>query len=170
MNPQEQHAVPPQLAGAPPNPDAQPAEPPLMVCVDLDGTLAEYDGWQGVDHFGPPRDSAAGFMQQLIDAGYHVVVYTTRTNENMPGRPPGADKWTLIQLVEEWLERNNIPFHEVWSEDGKPPAAAFVDDKAVPVPQNPYPEDYARALQMIVALTQPQQPPPGAAPSAPLGP
>ena len=35
------------------------------VCVDLDGTLAKYDGWKGLEHIGEPIDGSVEFTQQV---------------------------------------------------------------------------------------------------------
>jgi len=35
------------------------------ICVDIDGTLAEYNGWQGINHIGTPFPSAKQFLTEL---------------------------------------------------------------------------------------------------------
>ncbi len=39
--------------------------------VDLDGTLAQYDGWKGVAHIGEPTD-AEGFLPRACPARRHT--------------------------------------------------------------------------------------------------
>ena len=47
------------------------------VCVDLDGVLAQYDGWQGLENIGDPVEGAREFMEDLSKK-YHVLVHTAR--------------------------------------------------------------------------------------------
>ncbi len=49
--------------------------------VDLDGTLAEYDGWKGIDHIGPPKEWVREYVLQLLDYGVEVRVMTARVQE-----------------------------------------------------------------------------------------
>lgn len=48
-------------------------------CVDLDGVLVGYDGWNGDGHVGALIDGAARALQDLDDAGYRIVVFTARS-------------------------------------------------------------------------------------------
>ncbi len=98
------------------------------VAVDLDGTLAHYDGWKGPEHIGKPLKGAKEFMEWLRDEGYQAVVHTTRMNSKLNNM--GVDE--AKKFIEEWLEENKIPFHRVWDREGKPLAFAYVDDRAVP--------------------------------------
>lgn len=85
------------------------------VAIDLDGVLHQYQGWQGVEHFDPPYPGAENFLKRLRAEGYSPVVFSTR--------PP--------DLVKAWLQA-----HKLWGlVDGvtstKPPAVAYVDDRAI---------------------------------------
>jgi hypothetical protein len=46
--------------------------------VDLDGTLAEYDGWQGPAHIGKPIPRMAERVKQWLAEGKHVKIFTAR--------------------------------------------------------------------------------------------
>jgi hypothetical protein len=48
------------------------------VGVDLDGTLAEYDGWRGLDHIGPPVRRMVARIKQWLAAGVDVRIFTAR--------------------------------------------------------------------------------------------
>lgn len=130
-----------------------------MIAVDLDGTLAKYDGWKGISHIGDPFPGAREFMDKLCDR-FHVVVYTTRTNYRVNKRPDtiknaiSSKEWArgLKRKIEEWLLGNCIPCHEVYDGNGKPMAAAFVDDRAVPCSGNPDEAEYGRMLTAATAL------------------
>jgi len=108
------------------------------VCVDLDGVLAHYDGWKGIEHIGAPIEGALLFMQQLAHT-YRVVVLTTRCKEYLnsstspagttdPDRRP-ADQ--LAAIVRRWLDEHGFPYDEIYVGQGKPFAIAYIDDRAV---------------------------------------
>lgn len=50
--------------------------------VDLDGTLAHYDGWKGADHIGPPVESMLARVKQWIKDGRDVRVLTARVSHD----------------------------------------------------------------------------------------
>jgi hypothetical protein len=117
-----------------------------VVWVDLDGLLAQYAGWQGVYHIGPPFDGARKFMEDLTEKGkrlgFRVGVYTVRTNPDYPGREAVFDnhpeittneklKIYLARIVEQWLIANRIAYSMVFIGNGKPIGIAYIDDRAV---------------------------------------
>lgn len=46
--------------------------------VDLDGTLAEYDGWKGADHIGAPVDRMVRRVRSWLEEGRDVRIFTAR--------------------------------------------------------------------------------------------
>lgn len=107
------------------------------IAVDLDGVLAQYSGWQGLEHFGRPLPYAGQFMERLKNLG-HVMVYTTRTNASCH---PDHSGDALVSVVKNWLDKYNIPYDRIYEGEGKPIAAAYVDDRAVtcrPQDDGPY--------------------------------
>jgi len=96
-----------------------------IICVDVDGVLAKYEGWKGIEHFGPPADGAREFLTELMKF-CSVWINTTRTNSELnKSRTPEE----LKQLVEDWLTENDLPF-DVISTGGKPRAVRYLDDRA----------------------------------------
>lgn len=78
------------------------------VCVDLDGVLSEYKGWQGVEKIGPPIPGSQEFTRKLSLVA-DVVIFTTRCNpEQNPDYEPGflRDRQALARL-----ERIPLPLH-----------------------------------------------------------
>ena len=101
------------------------------VCVDLDGVLAKYDGWKGLDHIGDPVAGAAQFVRDLMKIA-DVTVFTSRCLTEM--LEAASSKVTIGNLrirVIEWLEKHRIPFTDVYVGQGKPRAAAFIDDRGI---------------------------------------
>ena len=45
---------------------------------DLDGTLAKYDGWKGIDNIGDPVKPMVDLMKKMRDAGIRVKIVTAR--------------------------------------------------------------------------------------------
>lgn len=63
--------------------------------VDLDGTLAHYDGWKGETHIGTPIQAMVKRIRKWIARGQKVKIFTAR----MHNRPDMAG------IVQNWLEK-----------------------------------------------------------------
>lgn len=85
-----------------------------VVAFDFDGVLHEYHGWNGGKLNGPLPGMQA-LIQQLIEAGAHVVVHTTRKAEDI-------GPW----LAEHYGISREYVYNEKWSR-----IDVFVDDRAV---------------------------------------
>ncbi len=95
-----------------------------QVAIDLDGTIAHYDGFKGEDIIGDPLPGAREFINILITSGFEIIIHTTRGSE----------------VTKRWLEVHEIPYHFIndnprirGGNQGKPIAVAYVDDRAVNV-------------------------------------
>lgn len=88
---------------------------PKHVCVDFDGVLAQYAGWTGPDNLGSPRPGAKFFLEEIAKLGMKVVILTTRD-------PVRIQFWLLENGLSELVDR-------VTRE--KPPAVAYIDDRAI---------------------------------------
>ena len=101
------------------------------VCLDLDGVLAEYSGWEGLDQIGPPIPGALDFALSLAEIA-DIVIFTSRCSLDAGGEAP-ATRLSPRQLrikVIEWLEKYKFPYTDVYAGQGKPRASAFIDDRA----------------------------------------
>lgn len=58
---------------------------------DLDGTLAEYTHWQGIEHIGAPIKPMVEHLKKYLDNGYVVKIMTARANE--PEAIPYIIEW-----------------------------------------------------------------------------
>jgi hypothetical protein len=54
------------------------------VACDLDGTLAHYDGWKGIEHIGSPIPAVLARVKGLLEAGHQVSIYTSRVAGDWP--------------------------------------------------------------------------------------
>lgn len=57
------------------------AEDKGWVGIDLDGTLAIYDGWKGIEHIGEPIWPMVEYVQDLLEHGIDVRIFTARCQE-----------------------------------------------------------------------------------------
>lgn len=81
------------------------------ICVDFDGVLNEYNGYEE-GNLGEPLSASKEFIRQLRKK-YKVVILTSRPKEQ----------------VIDWLNDNGFPSMEVT--DRKIPAVAYIDDRAI---------------------------------------
>ena len=102
------------------------------VCLDLDGVLAHYSGWEGLDQIGSPIPGALDFAWSLAEVA-DIVIFTSRCSQDNGGETSNSriDPGRLRVRVIEWLEKYKFPYADVYVGQGKPRAAAFIDDRAV---------------------------------------
>ena len=66
--------------------------------VDLDGTLAHYDGWYGPAHIGEPIEPMIDRVRSWLEEGVEVRIFTAR-----------ASVPEYVPFVKKWLEQNGLP-------------------------------------------------------------
>jgi hydroxymethylpyrimidine pyrophosphatase-like HAD family hydrolase len=98
------------------------------ICFDLDGVLAQYDGWKGKDHIGNPIEGMRELLENLQSDGWNIIIFTTR----------GAHETQL------WADKYNMPYKWIningdffGQNMGKPIANIYVDDRAICFDGNP---------------------------------
>ena len=126
------------------------------VAVDVDGVLAQYDGWKGVDHIGDPIDGARYFLSEL-QKHFHVLIFTTRTNPFNADNP--SCEWKVKELrtnVRDWLDRHELPYDDIYQGVGKPLAFAIIDDRGVSCRPQDHPDgagvSFMQTLMYVKAL------------------
>lgn len=93
---------------------------------DLDGTLAKYDGWKGIDHIGDPIAPMVKLIRQMHDEGKVVKIMTARAApKEKPETKPNPyrtgnwcveapdvqtwalkNEWTPLEFIQEWCYRH----------------------------------------------------------------
>lgn len=68
--------------------------------VDLDGTLAQYGGWRGIDHIGAPIDAMVQRVKQWLADGVNVKIFTARVCEREDPREAEMAR----KHIEAWCE------------------------------------------------------------------
>ncbi len=92
--------------------------------VDLDGTLAHYDGWKGPAHIGPAIPAMLNRVRQWISDGKVVKIFTARANIPI-----------AIPYIKSWLQENGLPDLEITAtKDLK--MIELWDDRCVQVEKN----------------------------------
>lgn len=112
------------------------------ICVDIDGVLAQYEQWRGVDHFGDVMPGAKQFLERLRDE-YEIVIFTCRCTKGMSGR---EEPHLLANRVREWLEKNELPYDDIYVGQGKPIASYYIDDRGI----NCNPQENPMAYEMVL--------------------
>lgn len=109
---------------SPADADGVPARRP-WIGVDLDGTLAQYSGWRGLEHVGKPVPVMLARVRHWLDEGYAVKIFTARAEEGDAGVVP----------VKKWLAENGLPDLEVTNRKDFAMIELW-DDRAVQVVAN----------------------------------
>jgi hypothetical protein len=82
--------------------DARRTKEKGWIGVDLDGTLAHFDVWRGIEYIGKPVPGIKARVLEWIAQGYNVKVFTARASV-----PEG------IEPIKLWLATNGFPPLEV---------------------------------------------------------
>ena len=102
--------------------------------VDLDGTLARYDGWKGAEHIGEPIPSMLERVTRWLSTGQEVRIFTARVwTDGTPERTAEATR--AGEIIANWCFEHigmvlpitcvkDFGMIELW------------DDRAVRVPAN----------------------------------
>ncbi|HEY2865674.1 MAG TPA: hypothetical protein VGJ02_01160 [Pyrinomonadaceae bacterium] len=123
------------------------------VCLDLDGVLAQYNGWEGLDQIGPPIPGALDFASELAEIA-DIIIFTSRCSLDAGGEAPStrlSPRQLRIKVI-EWLEKYKFPYTDVYAGQGKPRASAFIDDRAVVCSPQKDKVAFKNALQATKAL------------------
>ncbi|MFT3671290.1 hypothetical protein [Aestuariivirga sp.] len=95
--------------------------------VDLDGTLAHYDTWRGIEHIGEPIPKMMARVRQWVAEGKRVKIMTARV--------AGAEGESAKLYIRRWL--NNYGLFTVDITNVKDfEMIELWDDRAVSVQKN----------------------------------
>jgi len=96
--------------------------------VDLDGTLAEYGGWQGINHIGAPIPKMVTRVRRWLDQGREVRIFTARVCHV-------DEREAVVATIHAWLERHGLPQLQVTNVKDFGMVELW-DDRCVQVEQN----------------------------------
>lgn len=95
-----------------------------IVCVDLDGTIAHYEEWQGEVHFGSVIEGSKEALSKLKKKGWLIIIYTTRSNKELISNYLNEN-----ELLFDYINEN--PYQPENAIGGKPYADVYIDDRAI---------------------------------------
>ena len=96
----------------------------MSILVDLDGTLALYDGWKGKEHIGEPVPAMLFRVRNWIENGEEVRIFTARASDK-----------TAIPYVRGWLKKLGLGELEITNTKDFTVTELW-DDRAVQVEPN----------------------------------
>lgn len=86
---------------------------------DLDGTIAKYDGWKGIDHIGEPVEPMVDLIKKMHDEGKVVKILTARIAPHkledgtigesyitIPDGEGGTERNYAHQFINDWCHFN----------------------------------------------------------------
>lgn len=92
------------------------------IAVDFDGPAYTYSGYNEEELNGVPQKGLFNAINKLQERGFKVVILTART----------PDEHTAIKAwFEKWAARLGQEFENVEITNVKPPAVAYIDDRAI---------------------------------------
>ena len=95
------------------------------VCVDFDGVIAEYDGFKGADVFGEPIKGAQEALEMLGSKyNWKIIIFTTR----LPS-PKFLEYLKKHKIRYDYINENPVQYPN--TNNGKPAAHVYIDDRAV---------------------------------------
>lgn len=103
--------------------------------VDLDGTLAEYDGWQGSHHIGEPILSMTERVKCWLAEGFEVKIFTARVAKQHFDEEAAEECFHIERTIKKWCERHigrELPVTCIKDMD----MIELWDDRAVTVERN----------------------------------
>lgn len=111
-------------------------EDTAWIGVDLDGTLAHYEGWKGPGEIGEPIPEMVERVKRWLDEGKKVKIFTARGTEPNPVSVLTArlaiERWCLRHLGEklEVTASKDLNMIELWDDR----AVQVMHNEGVPVP------------------------------------
>lgn len=98
---------------------------------DLDGTLAEYNGWNGIEHIGKPVKKMCDLIKRLHSEGKEVKIITARVSPS----DSRTNTEEARKYIEEWCQEN-LGFVPPITHEKDSLMDTLYDDRAVQVIQN----------------------------------
>ena len=106
----------------------------LWIGVDMDGTLAKYDGWKGWDHFGEPIKPVVDKIHAWSKRGVLVCIFTARMSEVSLARSK-VSKEQMQKVIDDWCVKH-IGYKLPCKTEKDCYMLAFLDDSAIQISKN----------------------------------
>jgi capsule biosynthesis phosphatase len=102
-----------------------------VLVVDLDGTLGPIKGAGESYRDILPEPLMVARLQELAAAGWRIIIHSARGMRSHDGNA-GEINARVLPVMIEWLNRHQVPFHEIYV--GKPwpgDNGFYIDDRSV---------------------------------------
>jgi len=90
------------------------------IALDFDSVLNNFKPPFTLTPHDLPVDGALDFVNWLLSEGWKVIVYSSRSANDVKG----------TALIHDWLSRNGFPVDKMKIAYGKPSADLYLDDRA----------------------------------------
>ena len=99
--------------------------------IDIDGTISETVANGEYKNAKPKKDFIKA-LQKAHRLGAYIILYTSRNMRTFNGNMGLINKYTS-PILQEWLNKNKIPFDELYF--GKPwgNSVKYIDDKLIDI-------------------------------------
>ena len=109
-----------------------------MIAIDFDGTIAQYDGWQGVESVGEPIPGAIAFIKALRELGFELAIFSARAH---PDHGVGGKR-----AIEQWVDKYGLSNDILFVTHEKlPEFDLIIDDRGIT-----FSGDYREVLKQIL--------------------
>lgn len=102
-----------------------------VLVVDLDGTLGSIKGPGESYRDILPEPLMLARLQELASVGWRIIIHSARGMRSHDGNA-GEINARVLPVMIEWLNRHQVPFHEIYV--GKPwpgDNGFYIDDRSV---------------------------------------
>jgi hypothetical protein len=98
------------------------------IAVDFDGVIHKYsEKWKDGTIYDGPISGVKEALEKL-SKNYKILIFSTRNFDRIG--EDGKDQKNQIKEMEQWLNKYNIPYDEIYTGTGKPIAKLYIDDNA----------------------------------------
>lgn len=94
------------------------------ICIDIDGTICEYQDWKGEESFGKILPGAQEYIYKLKADGWFIIIFSTRSDKSAI-----ANFLTANEICYDSINEN--PHQPLNAVGGKPIADVYLDDRAI---------------------------------------
>jgi len=124
----------------------------MTIAIDLDGCLAQSVEPYDQMVIGDPVPGAVDVLRVWLAAGHEVIIHTCRAQRGKY-LDEAWDHGQRIRLVGEWLKAQGLGAVSIWTENGKPHADLYLDDRAFQVSERD-PDAWAKAENAVRLLAR----------------
>jgi hypothetical protein len=122
------------------------------ICVDFEGVIEKYRGWESITVLYNPINGAADFLKKIDEMG-DIIVWSHRLDPRIAATNAVE---SLRDQIEEWLAANEFPFASVSFGTRQPVADAYIRHTDFPKAMHTHtvmePQWFTTNLERIAAI------------------